>query len=255
MPASYQRHLPIAGTYNVRDLGGYAAGDAETLWRRILRADALYRLQPEGVAELYDAGVRTVIDLRHDHELETAPNPFREHPGVRYLNIALFDQLVPPGMNGADQPADVLLGLYTLALTERQAAIREVLCSIADADEGAVLFHCTAGKDRTGIIAALMLAAAGVGMQSILDDYALTGPMIAPMIDELIAGAVARGADVASFKPLLASAPETMQAMLDHIDQRYGSVRDYLELIGLNAAAIERLRSRLIDPPMERTVA
>lgn len=255
MSATFTRHLPIAGTYNVRDLGGYTAAGAQTQWRRILRADALRRLQADGVAELYDAGVRTVIDLRQDNELETAPNPFREHPGVSYVNISLFDKLVPPGMGGSAGPADVLLGLYILALAERQAAIEQVLSAIANAGHGVVLFHCTAGKDRTGIIAALMLAAAGVERQLILDDYALTGPMIAPMIDELVAGAVARGADVASFTPLLASAPETMQAMLEHVDERYGSVIAYLELIGLDAAAVDRLRARLVDEPVQQTVA
>ena len=68
-------------------------------------------------------------------------------------------------------------------------------------------------------------------------------------------GAVARGADVASFTPLLASAPETMQAMLEHVDERYGSVIAYLELIGLDAAAVDRLRARLVDEPVQQTVA
>jgi protein-tyrosine phosphatase len=249
MSASFERRLPISGTYNVRDLGGYAAAGAQTRWRRILRADALHRLEAAGVAELYDAGVRTVIDLRHGAELESAPNPFRDHPGVRYVNISLFDQLVPPGMGGADKQTDVLLELYILALAERQGAIREVLATIAEAGEGAVLFHCTAGKDRTGIIAALMLAVAGVETEVILDDYALTGPLIAPMIEELIAGAVARGSDPAAFKALLGSAPETMRAMLLHVEERYGSVGAYLELIGLDAAVIERLRARLVALP------
>jgi protein-tyrosine phosphatase len=241
MQPQFTRHLPVAGTYNVRDLGGYLTEDGQTRWRRILRADGLHRLDADGMATLVDAGVTTVIDLRHADELANQPNPFGNNPAVRYHNISLFDRLRPAVNPGGD----LLLELYKMALAQRQDAIAAVLTTIAKAPEGVVLFHCTAGKDRTGIVAALLLALAGVEATLIVEDYAQTGLMIAPIVEEIIADAVARGADVAAFRPLLASEPETMAATIVHLTEQYGSARDYLRTIGLSEATIAALHDRL----------
>ncbi len=242
MTATLTRHLPIAGTFNVRDLGGYAAQDGETRWRRVLRADGLHRVDQEGMAALVAEGVTTVIDLRHPGELESHPNPFSAHPEVRYHNVSLFESLAPR----AEPGQDLLLELYKLALDTRREAVAAVLTIIADAPPGAVLFHCTAGKDRTGIVSALLLAVAGVEATLIVEDYALTGDMIAPMVEDIIADAVARGADPEAFRPLLAAEPATMLATIAYIETTYGSARDYLDAIGLSPDTTDRLRHRLM---------
>jgi protein-tyrosine phosphatase len=242
MHSQLNRHLPVKGTYNVRDLGGYAAQNGETRWRRMLRADGLHRLDATGMDTLVAEGVTTVIDLRHADELAAQPNPFGGNPAVRYHNVSLFDQLAPTTHEGGD----LLLELYKLALDSRQPAIAEVLGIIADAPEGAVLFHCTAGKDRTGIVSALLLAVAGVEAALIVEDYALTGRMIAPMVEEIIADAAARGANVETFRPLLASEPQTMAETIAYLEQRHGSAESYLRQIGLSDGTIGRLRNRLV---------
>jgi protein-tyrosine phosphatase len=249
MDTQTSRHLPIAGAYNVRDLGGYTAGSGRTRWRAVLRADALHRVDAEGVAALVAEGVRTVIDLRLAAELEAAPNPFRTHDTVRYVNIPLFERTTAPAVKGPDD--DVLLELYNLALAERQAAIRQVLETIAAAEDGAVMFHCTAGKDRTGIIAALLLGIGGVDSETISEDYSLTYERIAPMLAELINDARARGADVAKFEPMLQSRIETMRNFLAHIDAVYGGIDASLAVIGLSDEAKERLRTRLVEDIVE----
>jgi len=242
MQTTPNRHLPVKGTFNIRDLGGYAASGGETRWRRLLRADALHRLDAQGVDELLDAGVTTVIDLRHADELAHQPNPFATHDAVAYHNISLLDGLAPSLMD----EGDVLLELYKLALVQRQAALAQVLRIIADAPSGTVLFHCTAGKDRTGIVSALLLGVAGVDATQIVEDYALTAQLIAPMVQDLVAGAVARGADPAGFQRLLASEPATMVATLGFIEAEYGSLASYLDRIGLDDATVARLRNRLL---------
>lgn len=242
MPPAPTRHLPIKGTYNVRDLGGYATATGQTQWRRILRADALHRLDAEGIETMLASGITTVIDLRHADELTHQPNPFAGLAGVAYHNVSLLDGLAPSLMS----EGDLLLELYKLALTQRQPALAQVLRIIADAPPGAVLFHCTAGKDRTGIVAALLLGLAGVEAGIIVEDYALTAALIAPIIADITAGAVARGADPVSFQRLLAAEPATMVATLAFIEAEYGSVPAYLASIGLDDATVERLRSRLL---------
>lgn len=236
------RHLPIKGTYNVRDLGGYATPSGQTQWRRLLRADALHRLDEDGVETMLASGVTTIIDLRHGDELTQQPNPFNGHATVAYHNISLLEGLAPTMM----AEGDLLLELYKLALLQRQPALAQVLGIIADAPAGAVLFHCTAGKDRTGIVAALLLGIAGVDAALIVEDYALTAGLIAPIVADITAGAVARGADPASFQRLLASEPATMAATLAFIQAEFGSIAAYIERIGLDQATIERLRNRLL---------
>lgn len=236
------RHLPVEGTYNIRDLGGYATATGPTAWRRILRADGLHRLAPAGIEAIVAAGVTTVIDLRHADELAHQPNPFAGHDGVAYHNVSLLEGLAPDLL----QDGDVLLALYKLALSQRQQALAEVLRIIADAPAGTVLFHCTAGKDRTGIVSALLLGIAGVEAGVIVEDYALTAALIAPMVEELVAGALARGADASSFRRLLASEPATMVATLAFIEAEFGSLPAYLRHIGLDVATTNRLRNRLL---------
>ena len=237
-----QRHLPIQGTYNVRDLGGYAATGGETRWGRLLRADALHRLDDHGIEAMLAKGITTVIDLRHGDELTHQPNPFDGHPAVAYHNVSLLDGLAPSLL----QDGDVLLELYKLALTQRQPALATVLQIIADAPPGAVLFHCTAGKDRTGIVAALLLGLVGVDADLIVEDYALTAGYLAPIMAEITAGAVARGADPVGFQRLLLSEPATMLATLDFITAEFGSVSAYIQRIGLDDTTMDRLRNRLL---------
>ena len=236
------RLLPIAGTYNVRDLGGYASAHGQTQWRRMLRADGLHRIDQAGMDALIAEGLTTVIDLRHAEELAHQPNPLSLNPAVAYHNVSLFDGLAPD-MMGAE---DVLLELYKLPLVNRQSALAQVLRIIADAPPGAVLYHCTAGKDRTGVVSALLLAIAGVEAALIVEDYSPTAALIAPMVEEITAGAVARGADPSVFARVLASDPETMELTIAFIIAEFGTMEAYLEQIGLDAETIQRLRNRLV---------
>lgn len=246
------RHIPLAGTYNLRDLGGYATQPGETMpgetqHRRMLRADGLHKLTEKERDDLHALGVRTVIDLRRDHELAAAPNPFENDERVHYVNISLFDRLdvtqIPLELDGAEN--NVLLDLYCQAAQNQKAEIAAVLTTIAEAEDGAVLFHCTAGKDRTGIIAALLLAIAGVARADIVADYALTKAQIAPFIDDIMTRVASRGDDVARFRPLLACEPETMEGWLDHLEESYADIPAFLAATGLDQATLEKLRDRL----------
>jgi protein-tyrosine phosphatase len=244
------RHLPVPGAHNIRDLGGYAVPDGRmTRWRRVLRGDGLHALEPAAVGALRAEGLGTVIDLRAATELAREPNPFAAHPEVTFENRPVFDDLAPATMADARPGAedDLLLGFYLAALEDRGDALRDILSAIAAAPPGAVLFHCTAGKDRTGIVAALVLGAAGVDRQTILEDYALTGELIAPLAARLLERTRKAGGDTARHARLLACERPTMAAMLDRLDQRHGSVTGYLRDIGLPAGDLSALRDRLLE--------
>ena len=242
--------MPLAGTYNIRDLGGYpVAGGGMTRWRQVLRSDSLHGVDDAGIDYLINAGLRTVIDLRHPEELCKKPNPFSINASVFYVNIPVFAELHPSHSicnTSRDGQENVLFKLYCLAFSKRQTAIFSVLKAIANADEGMVLFHCAIGKDRTGIIAALLLLSAGVGRDTVLEDYALTATLIKPLSDQLVKDSIAQGKDGDALLRLLTADPETMRAALDHLDESYGDVISYIELLGMESSLIDKLRSRLL---------
>jgi protein-tyrosine phosphatase len=240
-----QRHWPLEGVYNLRDVGGYTTHDGrKTRWRTFLRADALHKLTPAAQQALIDHGVRTIIDLRHDDELAAAPNVFANSDQVTYHNLPLFAGASPSG--NRTMPPD-LETIYRYVLDERQTAVKAVFDAMTAADAFPVLIHCTAGKDRTGVITALMLGLAGVHAETIAEDYALTAHYAEGLFVELRAGAAAAGRDLAVFERYLESKPEAMINTLAYLEEKYTSVQSYLERIGLTDAQIAQLRQQMID--------
>lgn len=241
---SYSRHIPLPGSHNIRDLGGYSAPGGPTVWRRVLRGDNLSRLTPEAVQQLRALGLTTVIDLRYRDELQADPDPFAaDVAGIAYHNISLFEGLDPTAPVFADAD-NLLLTLYCHALDERGQAIAGVMRVIARAP-GGVLFHCTAGKDRTGIIAALLLRLADVPENEVVADYALTSEYSPAMFAAMHADLQAKGRDFDLSSPLLKSDAATMEAFLEYLCQTYGDAGTYLARNGLGTAEIAVLKARM----------
>jgi protein-tyrosine phosphatase len=246
---NFRRQILLQGAHNVRDLGGYptACGNT-TRWGTILRADALHELSPSDVDTLIGLRLRTVIDLRSDAELAREPSVFADHAGVRYHHIPIFDGLDPVEAMAAANGGPFELAIrYREAIDRCRPAIVTALLAVADAEDGVVLFNCTAGKDRTGIIAAILLGLAGVSTDDIAADYALTGTLSGGLMTRLRDRAAARGLDPSVATVLLSSEAETMLALLRHLDERHGGVAAYLAAGVEDAALVERLSRRLID--------
>lgn len=241
------RLLTVTGAHNVRDLGGYPVrGGGETQWRRVFRSAGLSQLDRDGIEVLRGHRVTTLVDLRTPIEVEEQPNVFGPDDGITSHNVSLFGALAPIHTLTADgQPFD-MPARYCQALDLCQDRIRTVLAAIADAPEGAVIFHCTAGKDRTGVIAALLLENAGVERDAVIEDYAITAELAKPMLALMRERALARGTAPATVEQVLATKPETMAAVLDHLDTAHGGIAAYLPAIGLSEAQIGRLRARLV---------
>jgi protein-tyrosine phosphatase len=249
MIADPRRRLDIPGAQNLRDLGGYVTTDNRMMrWRRVLRGDALHRLMPEGLAALEAEGLTTVIDLRSPAELQDEPNPYWQHPDVTFHHKPVYDDLAPALLaTRSRRHDDPLIPFYLTALVDRGEAMRDILATIAAAPPGAVLFHCTAGKDRTGLVAALLLGLAGVDRQTILADYSLTGAFIGDLVAELLERTRRNGGDTEAHARLLSCASPTMAATLEHIDRRHGSMPGYLADIGLSRGDVSALRDRLLE--------
>jgi len=248
MSMAAMRHWPLPDTHNIRDLGGYARGTGEpastageTQWRRLLRGEALHTLRADSAKALVDEGLVLVIDLRGPHETSVTPHPFRDYPGVAYRNVVVFDALAPIALA---KPPFEMGRRYCDALDNCGPRLAEVLRAIIAAPPGIVLFHCTAGKDRTGVIAALMLLLAGVSHDDIAADYALTASAEG-LIEQLRVRALSAGTDADHVERILASDAATMLMMLDHLDNVHGGITRYLTANGLSTAELGQLTDRL----------
>jgi protein-tyrosine phosphatase len=238
-----RRKLQIAGAYNVRDLGGYTTGSgAITRWRTLIRAGNLNELDMVARQQVRDLSVTTVLDLRDEWEVESYPHVFANSGDVRYVNLPLIGNAFSQdeAWKAKTHCYESLADLYVIYVEDCRAQIRAIITEIAAHMPG-VIFHCHAGKDRTGIIAALLLGAVGVSDEQIAEDYARTNQQITHLVDEWRKYAQQQGSDMQAFERDVAAAPETMIALLDYLKQRYGNVRNYLRDCGVPPESLSRL--------------
>ncbi|MEP7291332.1 MAG: tyrosine-protein phosphatase [Chloroflexota bacterium] len=234
------RHIEIEGSWNVRDLGGYPTSHGKTTrWRSLLRAGNLDKVSPAGQAALVDYGIRTIIDLRDQTEVTDFPDVFAQSTLVNY-------QHVPIARDGYTAAYVTLRELYCNYFDGYQANIGMIIGAIAESEPG-VLFHCFAGKDRTGIVAALLLGAVGVPDEVIAEDYALTSGRITHLHDAWRAWAIQQKQDMSRFEHDVSSETETMLTTLEHIHRQYGGVASYLRTCGVTEQHLSHLQELLLE--------
>lgn len=168
------RHLSWEACYNARDLGGLPLEDGRKTRRRaVIRSDTLGRLTPAGRQALIDYGVRTIIDLRSPQEIAADPYDFNgRDAALQHLNLPLDKH--EPHASALMDSAPTLAAMYIVMLDYCADAVTAVMAAIAHAQPGGIVIHCSAGKDRTGIVAALLLRLNGVTTVAIGQDYAAT---------------------------------------------------------------------------------
>jgi protein-tyrosine phosphatase len=239
----WTRRLAWEGCVNARDLGGYATADGgETRWGAVVRSDSLAALTPAGRAALADYGVRAIVDLRLPAELADYPNPYAEpgDHGVAYTNISFIDPAaVPP------DAVTTLAEDYLQMLDRYRQGVAEVMAAIANAPEGGVLIHCAAGKDRTGLISALLLGLVDVPAETIAADYALTAEYLRSKEQEWVENGPGERAEREAMAARYAPTAEVMREVLDQLTRRYGGVEQYLVHAGVTQDDLDRLRGRL----------
>jgi protein-tyrosine phosphatase len=229
------RHLPLDGTRNLRDVGGYATTDGRrTRWRTLLRSDELTRLPRHAQLELEELGLRQVIDLRWPEELVRAPNVFVGSGRVRYTSIPL--------LKDDPSPHAGLAGMYLHVFDARAAQLAQVARALLTDDGLPAVIGCAAGKDRTGVTIALLLDLAGVPTETIVEDYAITAGYFARPAEARIDPDDWRHEDL-----VVESPPDYMASALTHLDREHGGARALLARQGLTDAELDRLVERLTE--------
>jgi len=236
------RRLLWDACYNVRDLGGFAIDEAHTTrWRAIVRSDNICRLTRHGREALVRYGIRTVIDLRSPDELLLETDPFSrgDMDEVAYVGVPLLtERFIQRYEAGLTQPFEIAL------LRECAPAVAALFTAIASSPSDGVLVYCHAGKERTGVASALLLALVGVPHAVIADEYARSDDYLAPLYAAWIAGRPEEESDgmAKSFR----LSPARMLAALGYLDERYGGAADYLRSIGVDERDLARVRLRLL---------
>lgn len=238
-----RRHIPFAHWFNVRDLGGYVAGGATVAWKRLYRAGTPAWLSEADVVQARGLGVATIIDLRREEE--AARDKVRAHEllGAARHRLPIVT---------ADEPMEALVAAgisaerYLTYLETGREAFREIFEVLGDPASYPVIVHCTAGKDRTGVVSAMTLEMLGVPRANIETDYAMTNIER----ERAVAYWQVRGGWFATATPELVDyalgvPPDAIAGFLDGLQARYGGAEAYLRGLGVPTASISGLRAVL----------
>lgn len=232
--------LNFSGTLNVRELGGYVNTDGIRLkTHKVLRGDDLSNLTEEGMKALQEYGIRTCIDLRIYEEKQRL-NPFYMNNELVYHSIPIKGDMVM-----LCEPGQMLYQLYVNILEEHAKVLRTELQIIAREEDG-IIFHCTAGKDRTGVTAMFILAICGVAREQIVADYEPSGKNIAEQVKQQKQQLEACGIKNIPDE-IFESKAETMSRLLDYLEEKYEGPVNYLRKIGLSELEIQQIRKKMLE--------
>ncbi len=232
-----QKRYIFKNILNCRDIGGYPTPDGVTEFGRFIRCGIVNTPEDWETDKLTDLGIGTSIDLRGSFEAEKTPLFLNRIKGADIYNLPLFEFNIATheGMNLT------LAETYSMVAENYKKNIATILNVIADAKDGIIMYNCFFGKDRTGILTMLLLSIAEVSREDIIADYQQTYTYIKPYIEA--------HADILwdSDSTKHYSLPETMEALMDYLVNKYGSVTEYIKSAGVSDETILKIKNKLIN--------
>ena len=241
-----ERLIALEGAVNFRDLGGYATLDGRrTRWRVLFRADGLSELSQTDFSVMRELGIRTVVDLRSGHEVEQSRFDVEAHP-VDFHHFPFIDQL--PDVEQWDRRPGLLGAQYKEMLVDAAPQIIGALEVLTAPDSRPAVFHCTAGKDRTGLLSALVLSLLGVPEETVVADYALSGEAMERLRAKLVVKYPDSKDTISDIDEVFSANPANMVDLFAYLRERYGSVTEYAATVGVPDAVVARLREELLEP-------
>jgi len=253
---SSNRIPALAGALNFRDLGGYAAADGRTVrWNTVFRSGTTHALTPDDISALARLGIRYAFDLRSNKERHEHPSRLTDITDLKYH---YRDHADVPGdirrmLHGPDASAEashrLMIAVYRELPRDFKDAFRSLFNHLADG-ELPLVFNCAAGKDRTGVAAALLLSALGVPRATVVEDYLLTDQFFKRSCDMILRDKQAplfANVDRVVWEPLMRVHADYLDAMFSELEETHGSVHGYFNTIGVDASVIERMRDQLLE--------
>jgi protein-tyrosine phosphatase len=231
--SGYMRRFLLSNTVNTRDLGGYVIDCKKiTTYKVFLRSDVPIQVSDDDIELLLSNNITTIVDLRSDIEVQSKPCALKNNKKFEYFHCKVYgDGRLPVSVEAVPDSY--------FEMVDEQKTMLNIMRVLVKA-EGGVLYHCTAGKDRTGVISALLLLLVGVCKTDILDDYQISQAYLGSMLQQYCKSN--KGVDVNIITPK----SEYMEKFLDMFQQRYNSVEEYFFRIGLSDSDVLRLKKKLI---------
>ena len=241
---NFSRWLPVQGCVNFRDLGGYNNCEGQTVrWRRLFRSDALQDLTRDDASfAVGELGVGLVVDLRNSDEAERDGRGLLPELGAEYRRFPLLEERGFPPFTGGDV-VERLSSTYQWLLHNSGPRVANAVNAIGGTGGSPVVFHCSAGKDRTGLLAALILEVLGVGAETIKADYLLTNQVVEGILRRIQAMQPHASPTVDSLR----AQPVAFQGFQDTLHREYGGAEAYLRTHGVSGETLQSLRATLLD--------
>jgi protein-tyrosine phosphatase len=245
------RWISLRNVQNFRDLGGYPTSSGRsTRWRTIFRADGLYRLSKDDLEVVRGLGLRTVIDLRTGAEIEERGRYPVDRHDVDFHHLSVIDQTWDMGdaNDWAGDPAGFLRLKYRLMLAEGGAQLARALDILSREETGVAVFHCAAGKDRTGLLAALLLSGLGVEDELVVADFALSEEAGVRTREWIMKHAPEFAASYNEIPAIFHAAdPASMRGFLSDLRAEHGTIREYCASVGVGPDVWLRLEGRFLS--------
>jgi protein-tyrosine phosphatase len=244
----YERRIGLEGAVNFRDLGGYPTLDGRRVrWRRLFRSDRLVGLTGADLSALASLRIASVFDLRTADELDRHGIGLLHDGGILHRHVPFVTEVweKTTDIDGDESAAGRQASRYLALIEQAHFAIFEVFNALAEPHHYPAVFHCTAGKDRTGMMAALILTALNVPDEVIAEDYALTTEFLT-WTDEDLARLAPPGAQPMTRDDLFAD-PETILIVLATLEEWYGSMRAFFTDCGVTDAHLAALRIHMLE--------
>ncbi|MDW8325454.1 MAG: tyrosine-protein phosphatase [Anaerolineales bacterium] len=252
-----KRFVPLEGGVNLRDIGGYPTYDGRHVrWGRVYRSGTLSDLTDADLERLAALNLRLICDLRAAEEIERQPDRLPPTPGLVYVHLPTnaptpLREWLHTLIFRRDALDEVVADSYIRLATTRAEALGAVLTRLAAPDALPALIHCTAGKDRTGIIIALLLHLLGVADDLILADYALSNAHYQRILRAArhdLKRTTSLGLTENEVRPAMTVNAAYLQRLFAHLRTEYGSIDRYLRnAAGLTEETLERLRTQLLE--------
>ncbi|MGI9295709.1 MAG: tyrosine-protein phosphatase [Pseudomonadales bacterium] len=262
IPLTKQRLLPLNTTMNTRDMGGYSTADGRRVkWGVLFRSDSLANMDDPDLAYLEELQLTTVTDFRSDSEREEAPDRLPQKPlAITYRTLPINDPAVDAAALGRKIFSGKLTQEELVGLLDRSDYIENPEMSLlwgqwvaSLAEPGALphMFHCTAGKDRTGFAAALVLLTLGVPKDQVMQDFLLSNTYLGPKIEESLKKIQAHSeedVDTDILRQILGVSPNSLNGAIQAMESKYGSIDEYIELgLGIDLATRLKLQAVLLE--------
>lgn len=241
----YLKHVPVPGLLNCRDLGGFSAKNGVTRYGVFLRSEAPCGLGREAVDFLREYGLKTTFDLRGEPEIQWRPSALEQDFDYRKLSLSggaeTFEKKnLPEGEFSWDK-------VYIKRAKEHREWIRSSITALTEA-QGCSLFHCTTGKDRTGILTCCLLGTVGVSKEDIAADYCVSEVYLQPMFHGMRSGELSIRREPSHFEEYVFHTPYTaMMKFCEFFESEFGSVRNYLLDIGVTEETLQKLEEKLVE--------